>query len=261
MSGRAKGYKRKKYGEPQQNTSSSTSMSVATGYRKRSRLSGYNLKFHKFVRSINNGSTSVAGSQQITISNTGIITYAGTSTGTNTMQLNFALSGVNVYFNGVSTTALQMPSFTEFTSLYDQYRIDYVECQFISSNTNSSTGSVNTSLPIMYIAKDYDDSNAAAVTDLLQYSTCKYAQLGQRNNSDGIFKFSVKPNVDLAVYNGAVSGYARSKPIFMDCASYNVPHYGVKLAFDGAAQSGATAAADTNLIMIFKYHLTMSHTR
>ena len=61
-----------------------------------------------------------------------------------------------------------MPNVSEFTGLYDQYRIDYVECKFSFSNNNSSNSSPGSTLPIMYLVKDYDDSGAAG---LLTYSS------------------------------------------------------------------------------------------
>ena len=78
---------------------------------------------------------------------------------------------------GSSYATLPMPNVSEFTGLYDQYRIDYVECKFSFSNNNSSNSSPGSTLPIMYLVKDYDDSGAAGVTDLQQYSTQTMWQL------------------------------------------------------------------------------------
>ena len=93
-----------------------------------------------------------------------------------------------------------MPNVSEFTGLYDQYRIDYVECKFSFSNNNSSNSSPGSTLPIMYLVKDYDDSGAAGVTDLQQYSTQTMWQLGNAHGRDGIKSIKMKPNVDVALY-------------------------------------------------------------
>ena len=135
------------------------------------------------------------------------------------MQFAFTLSGVKVYIGGVLNATLPMPNVSEFTGLYDQYRIDYVECKFSFSNNNSSNSSPGSTLPIMYLVKDYDDSGAAGVTDLQQYSTQTMWQLGNAHGRDGIKSSKMKPNVDVALYQGVTSGYGRGKPMFIDTSS------------------------------------------
>ena len=84
------------------------------------------------------------------------------------------------------------------------------------SNNNSSNSSPGSTLPIMYLVKDYDDSGAAGVTDLQQYSTQTMWQLGNAHGRDGIKSIKMKPNVDVALYQGVTSGYGRGKPMFID---------------------------------------------
>ena len=71
----------------------------------------------------------------------------------------------------------------------------------------------------MYLVKDYDDSGAAGVTDLQQYSTQTMWQLGNAHGRDGIKSIKMKPNVDVALYQGVTSGYGRGKPMFIDTSS------------------------------------------
>lgn len=213
------------------------------------------INYHKFVRSCTFGQSYVVGID----TRTGF-SLNGVSTGLFNMQFNFTLAGVNSSFGGAAPTVIPLPNYTEFTALYDQYRIDYVECQFYFSNNTSSVNSPATTMPIMYLAKDYDDSNIANYTDLQQYSTMKCWQLGNRTNSDGKFVIYVKPNVDVALYQGLTTGYSRGKSQFVDTSSPQVPHYGIKIAYDPIF----TPASATNvgyLTCTFKYHLTMSHTK
>jgi hypothetical protein len=235
----------------------------ATGYvakkAKQSRQKKYGLstglKQHKFIRACTFGQSYVIGID----TRTGF-SLNGTSTGLFNMQFNFCLSGVNASIGGASPTLLPLPAATEFSALYDQYRIDYVDCQFMFSNNQSSVNSPGTVLPIMYLAKDYDDSNVANYTDLQQYSTQKTWQLGQ-HRGDGIYHVKVKPNVDVTVYQSALlTGYARGKPMFIDTSSPAVPHYGIKIAYDPIF----TPAASTNvgyLTCNFVFHMTMNNTK
>ena len=61
-----------------------------------------------------------------------------------------------------------MPNVSEFTGLYDQYRIDYVECKFSFSNNNSSNSSPGSTLPIMYLVRTM---MILVLLELLTYSS------------------------------------------------------------------------------------------
>lgn len=213
------------------------------------------LKLHKFIRACTFGQSYVIGLD----TRTGF-SLNGTTTGIFNMQFNFCLSGVNASIGGGAPTLLPLPAATEFSALYDQYRIDYVDCQFMFSNNQSSVNSPGTVLPIMYLAKDYDDSNVANYTDLQQYSTQRTWQLGQ-HRKDGVYHVRVKPNVDVTVYQSALlTGYARGKPMFIDTSSPAVPHYGIKIAYDPIF----TPASSTNvgyLTCNFVFHMTMNNTK
>lgn len=211
------------------------------------RYRGINTRMHNFVRNVSTSGGSIP-----------VDSFNGFSTGVFDLQFSFALSGVTVYLGGTTWQVFSLPNYTELTALYDQYRIDYVEMEFFYSvNTSSGT---TFPLPIIYLAKDYNDPGSAPVTILQQYENCVTWQIGEQRG-DGKKVIRVKPNVDINVYNTPVSsGYARSKPIFIDTNSPNVPHYGAKLALD-PIKFGASATTLGYMSMNFKYHLTMLHTR
>lgn len=209
---------------------------------------------HQFIRTASTSSGNIFGLN--TNTSTGF-TFNGTSTGVFNMQLAFTLSGVQVYFGGTLATTLTLPNYTELTSLYDQYRIDWVECEFYFSNNNSSVNSPQTTLPILYICKDYDDANQAFVSDIQQYSTQETWQLGNNQGKDGKRTIRVKPNVDVVVFKDvATSGYARGKPMYIDTGSPVVPHYGIKVAYD-PIQYAATSTTVGYLGLVCRYHLSM----
>lgn len=224
--------------------------------KKRYTKGALSIKYHNFIRSCTFGQAYVIGLDL----RTGF-SLNGVSTGLFNMQFNFTLAGVNASFGGGAATVLPLPNYTEFTALYDQYRIDWVDCKFMFTNNMSNVTSPSTTLPVMYLAKDYDDSNSANYTDLQQYSTLDVWQLGNQQGRDGIHHVRVKPNVDVTLYQSALlTGYSRGKPQFIDTSSPSVPHYGVKIAYDPVY----TPAAATNvgyLTCVFEYHLTMAHTK
>jgi len=127
-----------------------------------------------------------------------------------------------------------LPNSSEFTNLFDQYRIDYVEVtfrpQYNMSTISSQSSQVN---PVLYTVIDYDDAtNVAAVTDLQQYSNCKEC----RFDETCVRRF--QPRIAQAVYSGAFTSFGNTRG-WVDCASAGVQWYGIKSGCSGGA-SGQT---------------------
>lgn len=124
----------------------------------------------------------------------------------------------------------QLPNYTEFVNLYDQYRVFSLIYHIIPSfNVNLLTVANTTQLvPVLYV-HDYDDSNAlTADADYYQYSNMKQRRAGSP------FKVILYPKVASAVYQTALAtGYEAkaSKKVWIDIAQYQVKHYGLKVKF------------------------------
>lgn len=125
-----------------------------------------------------------------------------------------------------------VPNYTEFTALYDQYRIRKVVCRFIPKQSSSmlmpydASGSVgNTIIPRMWAAVDYDDSSAlTSIDEIKQYSKAQAWPFTQKHS------VVISPKVDKAIYNTAIStAYGPAGGVWIDCGNPDVPHYGLKL--------------------------------
>jgi len=206
---------------------------------------------HNFIRNVTNEAFPIS----IVV---GGATPGFNNSGISNMQVNFSLQQINLLLGGTSWATLAMPSYTEFTSLYDQFRIDWIGCEFyFSASEAQSAAGNNGQLPMLICAKDYDDSNIALAGDLAQYNNAAYWQLGSIPKK----VINLRPNVDIAVFNGLTSGYARAKPMFIDTSSAGVPHYGLKLATAGIVTAPTNATNLGSIYMRFKYHITMQNTR
>lgn len=131
----------------------------------------------------------------------------------------------------------QLSSFvnsSEFTALFDQYRLSYIEVDFIYVNPASV-------LAPFYTVIDYDDSTTpAAVTDLLQYPTLMHTAPGQEHQR------RLSPRFDYAAYSGVFTSFAVSNAgDWVDVASPSVQYYGVKYALP--ATTGGTAGTVLNI--------------
>lgn len=135
-----------------------------------------------------------------------------------------------------------LPAATEFTSLFDQYRIKGVSFTVYPRSNVSYIGSSSVSSPIgiMYTAIDRDDGvNPASLGELEQYQSIK-KQFFNRPH-----KRYFKPTaVQSGVYsNGGITTGYRTLPssTWFDCAYPNILYYGIKGAYDASTTSEVIA--------------------
>ncbi len=132
-----------------------------------------------------------------------------------------------------------LPGYTEFTSLFDQYRITEALVKFVPLTLEfgpSTNPSVN--FPVVYTVIDLDDNVTPVTTDeLKQYDTCQVI------SNQNYFTRCVQPRAALAAYSGAFTSYSQA-PVsqWMDVASPSIQYYGVKWAcsFAGDLSNPAT---------------------
>lgn len=133
-----------------------------------------------------------------------------------------------------------LPNSSEFTDLFDQYRIDSVKMTFAySANSNNQAVGPNlfpyNVIPRIGLAKDPDDNTVwATVADGCECPDYNEHQL------DKPFSITVKPKPAIQLFNGAFSGYGTmaGKQLWIDCASNVLPHYGLKWVFkQGSVQN------------------------
>lgn len=146
----------------------------------------------------------------------------------------------------------QLPNVTEFTQLYDQYKICGVKVEVIpqfDTATQTGTGTTPTAQHIVsqnWNVIDYDDTvTPTSINDLLQYQNCK------RCPSNRVMKRFLKPKFSDQIFaSGAFAGYRPAKG-FIDCTYDNVEHYGMKFCF-GNSNLTLTYALKMTFYMAFK---------
>lgn len=119
-----------------------------------------------------------------------------------------------------------LPDYTDFTTLYDTYKICAVKMKFIWSHNSSDVANENKGVCYLLTVNDVDDGTpAASVNEMLQYSSYKTSSLVKP------VKRYVKPCKLIQMYETAVStGYTPTRKGYLDCADNAVPHYGIKWA-------------------------------
>jgi len=125
-----------------------------------------------------------------------------------------------------------LPNSSEYTNLYDQYRVLEIVLSFMPYNS-MGTGANSPGLVGHWI--DYDDSNLPAnLQEGQQYDTY------QRNPCTDEFVRVIKPKSAVASYSGAFTSYDSVYGKWHDTNSPNIQHYGLKLCIHGATYSTAT---------------------
>lgn len=118
-----------------------------------------------------------------------------------------------------------LPNYTEFTNLYDMYRINKIVVKLIPkvSETGMVLGATNNSAGIqLHSAIDYDDSTAPTnIAQLCQYSTYKMTR--GHNIHTRVFV----PKCEMSA--GGTANVAPKAYQWLDTAHPDIPHFGMKL--------------------------------
>lgn len=151
----------------------------------------------------------------------------------------------------------QVPGSSEFTALFDQYRIRKIDLHFYpnqQSFTSSTGASAVTNIPTRIVtAFDYDDSVApSSLNELREYSTAQVNTMVER------FSRSIKPAVSIMAYEGVgATGYCPKWDQWISTNDPGVPHYGLKWT----VPAGATSTNAYQLAVEAVFHLEFRMTK
>jgi len=173
-----------------------------------------------------------------------------------TMQLTFAPGATDYRLGGVSVYSTGLPDFTEFSALFDQWRLKQVvvRCDFAFGYSDSATTPVI--VPNIYYVADYDDSQNLTIDNMLQYPQVQVHNFYKNGYEPFQVSLSPKPLRDVAG-SGITTGYG-PMPVapWLRTADFTLPHYGLKLAFDWM---GKVQTADIQMVMTIWYDLEFTN--
>lgn len=131
-------------------------------------------------------------------------------------------------------------AYTEFTALYDRYRITCVQLQITLINNPNATWPLNGGpagadhngtnwYPKFWYCRDYDDDTPITLADMRERSNVKNFIL--RPNKE--YKINVRPAILNQTYRTlTTTGYSPHWKQWIDMVDTNVPHYGLKWVVD-----------------------------
>lgn len=145
---------------------------------------------------------------------------------------------------------------TEFTRLFDSYRINAVKVT-MAPLTNSAL-TANPSYKLM-TAIDLDDNATPTVNQMLQRSNVKIKTVTAGGNNPQVFSTFLRPRYLTQLYEtGASTGYGQgSRKQWLDTLDPTIPHYGLKVAWD----TDPVLAADILWQFYFTYYVEFKSLR
>lgn len=167
------------------------------------------------------------------------------------LEMVFSLASTSFFSNGTALSVASNPGSSDFTALYDFYRLDKVEVAFMySANTVSPAALSGMMLPILNIVFDPSDSSTISLSSILQYQNLHTVQLGNLRTQDG-YVVACRPRPAAFVASGsggtAVGGGVET-PLWISKDLPNVNYYGIKAFYDNA---GSTLNAVSGTITIY----------
>lgn len=146
---------------------------------------------------------------------------------------------------GASTFVLSsFDNYLEYLGLFDQYKIDeievWIEPAFGPAQSLTSVGQ-------LYSCVDLDDANTpTTIISVEAHQSCITTSTVAGHYHKWV------PHMAVAVYSGAFTSFANSPADWIDAASPNVQHYGVKLATTTSTTSTLTMAMQVRAKVSFR---------
>lgn len=153
-------------------------------------------------------------------------------------------------FAGAGYTLNDLPDVTDFTALYDMYKINKITVKWLPRG-NSSDVAAQGQISRMFTVLDRDDdATPSSIDQLTQYESLKVTP------TTAVHTRSFKPSLRVEVANG-LGGTANNivGPKWLNLANTNVKHYGVKLGVQ--APPSGTIRYDA----MVTFHLAMKNVR
>lgn len=156
-----------------------------------------------------------------------------------------------------------VPNVTEYTSLFDQYKINGIAFRVVPKTSGQFQGaSSGVANPIGYgqvvSVIDYDDSVTPLNKDqLLEYGSVKFSKC------NWIHKRYLKPKIlTRAQINSVTDGNVSAKATWIDTVNPDVQHYGIKLFIDApVVNNPATDSSSIAYDLYATYYFQCKNTR
>lgn len=122
-----------------------------------------------------------------------------------------------------------LPAVTDFSNLFDHYRINKVVYKFFLRIDPSAQSAATASFPKLYTAVDYDDNTPLTQAEMRQHPNCKISVL---NPNRAVTRILSPSTLGLTYLSAVSSTFSPQWKKWVDMANTGVPHYGLKWNID-----------------------------
>lgn len=138
-----------------------------------------------------------------------------------------------------------MPNVSEFTTLFDRYKITHWQLRFYLKIDPSAQAAATASYPRMFWIKDYDDATPPASLNVLrEHANCQTRVLTPYKP----IVINVKPAVLAEVYRSAVATtYSPKWNQWIDMVHTDIHHFGLKFGFDDLTNTNYKVTVEQKL--------------
>lgn len=154
-------------------------------------------------------------------------------------------------------TLSDLVNYTEYTALWNEYRINWVDVTFIFNRNNSQVPDpsyTSIQLPNLITAADPNDATIPAFSELMQIPNVRVDRL------DKVIKRRVYPKASLAAYSGAFTSYANAGKVWLDTNSPGVRYYGLKIDVNSPVpHTGGTTYLLGAIQVYLRYNMSFRH--
>jgi len=153
---------------------------------------------------------------------------------------------------GIGFSLQDVPSYSEFTGLFNAFRIDKVDVTFLYQQT------INTStfcFPTLFVSYDANDITIPGTESvMLERANTKVMSFSTNRM---MINFTVKPNM-LAATSGLAVAAELPKTTWCDTADPSNTFYGLKV---WAQNYNTTISGNMQIRVLFKYHMSFKTAR
>lgn len=151
-------------------------------------------------------------------------------------------SGASNTFGSYSFSLQDIPDYTDFTKLYDAFKINRVKIMFIPTSNVSLIDTAQAQVfkntehsNRLFTVVDYNDVTAPTTVDeLRQYQACKFTPNNRTH------KRYFKPRIHQSVGDNTIVGTSQSSPWLSCWSSADVEYFGLKYALTHQTNSSGS---------------------
>lgn len=175
------------------------------------------------------------------------------------------IAGVYSLAAAAQFSLIDLPNYTEFTSLFDKYSIEQVD--FVIENAHNAgfaavtAGGATSLMPRITYCPDFDD--AIPPSTAREINNYQRAKVWTFRGDGSPLKFSIKPRVATKIYRDAVADAfgTGAEGTKLDNLTPDVPHYGLKMWLENLISSSLpdpVVAGQTLLTFKMRYHMVFN---